>query len=231
VAGTDKPSLLQWLHQLVQYDYLHAPLDQRLIPRLPDFIEALPEGRVQDLPGGQLPASHQVPYEQQVQLAVEMARDLREQMPSRVCAVCSEVCSAALSEQLTWAELPNAELLRADMDATDVVPRWAHTVYLRPVPVDEVQPAPSPVLPYRYPLTADQRRLLQAHGLTPRSGQAAAAMVDDAADDATGGAGALDADEEAAEEEEPATDIGQGDAASSGLGAGAPPDLPTCGAA
>ncbi|EFJ40140.1 hypothetical protein VOLCADRAFT_100118 [Volvox carteri f. nagariensis] len=112
--ATPKDTLLARMHRLLRFANLHG--DDAI--DLPEFLLALPEGRVQDLPGGQLPPDRQVPHTVQLHCASTMAAALRRRMPSRVCAVCSEVCSEDQSTVLHWMEIPNVDILRADVMCT-----------------------------------------------------------------------------------------------------------------
>ncbi|EFJ50152.1 hypothetical protein VOLCADRAFT_88986 [Volvox carteri f. nagariensis] len=123
-------SLLEHLRNLMRFPCLHEGQH----PRPPDFLEAIPEGRVQDLPGGELPVDRQVPYEKHLHLASRMAAALRRRMPSRVCAVCSEQCSEEQSTLRAWLDIPNVDLLRADIMCTAAVPRHARTLAWRRMP-------------------------------------------------------------------------------------------------
>ena len=52
-----------------------------------------------------------------------------------------------------FGEIPNVELLRADIMCTDAVPRWGHTLAWRRMPRTPeglAPPPPEPVLPMRY---------------------------------------------------------------------------------
>ena len=144
-----EPLLLDRLGELMRFDYLHAGR----VVELPDYLMALSEGRVQDLPDGQLPMERQILYETHLQLASSMAAALTRRMPSRVCAVCSELCSEQQSVVYAFEEIPNVELLRADVMCTDAVPRWGRTLTWRRMPCTRegmVPPPPEPVLPMRY---------------------------------------------------------------------------------
>ena len=144
-----QPLLLDRLGDLMRFDYLHGGK----VVELPDYLTALPDERVQNLPGGQLPVERQVPYEVHMQLASSMAAALTRRMPSRVCAVCSELCSEEQSAVYAFGEIPNVELLRADIMCTDAVPRWGHTLAWRRMPCTPegtAPPPPEPVLPMRY---------------------------------------------------------------------------------
>ncbi|EFJ50151.1 hypothetical protein VOLCADRAFT_88985 [Volvox carteri f. nagariensis] len=127
-----RDTLLARMHRLLRFMDLHQ--DEAI--DLPDFLLALPEGRVQDLPGGQLPLDRQVPYAVQLQCASTMAAALRRRMPSRVCAVCSEVCSEDQSAVLPWMEIPNVDILRADIMCTDTVQRCVCIFFGRLYPED-----------------------------------------------------------------------------------------------
>ncbi|EFJ39724.1 hypothetical protein VOLCADRAFT_100610 [Volvox carteri f. nagariensis] len=171
-----RDTLLARMHRLLRFTDLHrdAAID------LPDFLLAIPEARVQDLPGGQLPPDRQVPYTVQLQCASTMAVALRRRMPSRVCAVCSEVCSEDQSTVLPWMEIPNVDILRADVMCTDAVQRWGRTLVWRRMArtaQGEAPPPPDPVLPARY-------RVSQAERVAAVDGDGAGRLVDDAAEGA-----------------------------------------------
>ncbi|EFJ50814.1 hypothetical protein VOLCADRAFT_88113 [Volvox carteri f. nagariensis] len=171
-----RDTLLARMHRLLRFTDLHrdAAID------LPDFLLAIPEGRVQDLPGGQLPPDRQVPYTVQLQCASTMAVALRRRMPSRVCAVCSEVCSEDQSTVLPWMEIPNVDILRADVMCTDAVQRWGRTLVWRRMArtaQGEAPPPPDPVLPARY-------RVSRAERVAAVDDDGAGRLVDDAAEGA-----------------------------------------------
>ncbi|EFJ44473.1 hypothetical protein VOLCADRAFT_95420 [Volvox carteri f. nagariensis] len=176
-----RDTLLARMHRLLHFMDLHrdAAID------LPDFLLAIPEGRVQDLPGGQLSPDRQVPYTVQLQCASTMAVALRRRMPSRVCAVCSKVCSEEESTVLSWMEIPNVDILRADVMCTDAVQRWGHTVVwqrMARTAQGEAPPPPDPVLPARYRVSRAER----AAAVDDDGGSASGAgrLVDDAAEGA-----------------------------------------------
>jgi hypothetical protein len=93
-----------------------------------------------------------VPWNVTVELSRSMAQYVHDNMPSRVCAVCSCMTNAAASRQLTWDNIPNVEILRADIDPTAAVPRAAHTVHWRQLPPGQNAPPPPhpPPLPFGY---------------------------------------------------------------------------------
>ncbi|EFJ40933.1 hypothetical protein VOLCADRAFT_99207 [Volvox carteri f. nagariensis] len=174
-----RDTLLARMHRLLRFADLHRgdAID------LPEFLLVLPEGRVQDLPGGQLPPDRQVPYTVQLQCASTMAAALRRRMPSRVCAVCSEVCSEDQSTVLHWTEIPNVDILRADVMCTDAVQRWGHTLVWRRMACTaqgDAPPPPDPVLPARYHVSRAERT-----GAVDEDGDSASGagrLVDDAAE-------------------------------------------------
>ncbi|EFJ39543.1 hypothetical protein VOLCADRAFT_100841 [Volvox carteri f. nagariensis] len=134
---------------------------------LPEFLLALPEGRVQDLPGGQLPPDRQV-------------------------------CSEDQSTVMHWTEIPNVDILRADVMCTDAVQRWGRTLVWRRMArtaQGDAPPPPDPVLPARYRVSRAER----AGAVDEDGGSASGAgrLVDDAAD------GALDVDAGAQETGDP----------------------------
>ena len=182
------------LHSLLKLEYL-GPNGR--VPELPPFLMELPEGRVQDLPDGQLLPERQVPYTVHLEYAARMAAELKASMPSRVCAVCSGRCSAAESSASDW-DLPGIELTRADIMRTGAVARPAHTLAWRRVPCTPqggAPPPPDPALPHRYRLSKQERERLGhgggaggggGEGGGGRGGGAGAAMMDD---EVEGGAG------------------------------------------
>ncbi|EFJ48769.1 hypothetical protein VOLCADRAFT_90595 [Volvox carteri f. nagariensis] len=181
-------------HAAARADPEFTDLHQDEAIDLPDFLLALPEGCVQDLPGGQLPPDRQVPYTVQLQCASTMAVALRRRMPSRVCAVCSEVCSEDQSAVLPWMEIPNVDILRADTMCTDAVQHWGHTLvwrWMARTAQGDAPPPPDPVLPARYRVS----RAEWAGAVDDDGGSASGAgrLVDDAAE------GALDLDGDAQE--------------------------------
>ncbi|EFJ42674.1 hypothetical protein VOLCADRAFT_97274 [Volvox carteri f. nagariensis] len=167
-------SLLERLRDLMRFPCLH----EGHRPALPDFLKVIPEGRVQDLPGGQLPVERQVPYETHLQLASSMAAALRRRMPSRVCAVCSEQCSEDQSALHAWVDIPNVDILRADIMSTAAVPRHACTLAWRRMPCTAqgaAPPPPDPVLPARYRVSRSEHGSSAGAG----AGAAPAAFVDE----------------------------------------------------
>ncbi|EFJ50154.1 hypothetical protein VOLCADRAFT_88987 [Volvox carteri f. nagariensis] len=174
-----RDTLLARMHRLLHFTDLHgdAAID------LPDFLLSIPEGHVQDLPGGQLSPDRQVPYTVQLQCASTMAAALRRRMPSRVCAVCSEVCSEDQSTVLPWMDIPNVDILRADIMCTDAVQRWGHTLVWRRMArtaQGEAPPPPDPVLPARYRVSRAERSAAVDDDGGSASG--AGRLVDDAAE-------------------------------------------------
>ncbi|EFJ39554.1 hypothetical protein VOLCADRAFT_100825 [Volvox carteri f. nagariensis] len=189
-----RDTILTRMHRLLRFADLHR--DDAV--DLPEFLLAIPEGRMQDLPGGQLPPDRQVPYTVQLQCASTMAAALRRRMPSRVCAVCSEVCSEDQSTVLHWIEIPNVDILRADVMCTDAVQRWGRTLVWRRMArtaQGDAPPPPDPVLPARYRVSRAER----AGAVDEDGGSASGAgrLVDDAVD------GALDVDAGAQETGDP----------------------------
>ncbi|GLC67379.1 hypothetical protein PLESTF_000549700 [Pleodorina starrii] len=186
---------------LLHLDYLY---DERHV-ELPDFLAALPDGRVQDLPGGQLPPDRQVPYTAQLQAASSMAMALRRRMPSRVCAVCSELCSEEDSSVQSFNTIPNVDLLRADIMCTAAVSRCAHTLAWRRVACTAqgtAPPPPDPVLPFRYRARRNDRRA-NTSGEDSTGTDAAAVLLDDDIRGAEDMSDACDEEEENRQQEQP----------------------------
>ncbi|EFJ45557.1 hypothetical protein VOLCADRAFT_93997 [Volvox carteri f. nagariensis] len=176
-----RDTILARMHRLLRFTDLH----RGDVIDLPEFILAIPEGRVQDLPGGQLPPDRQVPYTVQLQCASTMAAALRRRMPSRVCAVCSEVCSEDQSTVLHWMDIPNVDILRADIMCTDAVQRWGRTLvwrWMARTSQGDAPPPPEPVLPARYRVSRAER----AGAVDEDGGSASGAgrLVDDVAEGA-----------------------------------------------
>ncbi|EFJ39467.1 hypothetical protein VOLCADRAFT_100932 [Volvox carteri f. nagariensis] len=172
-------TLLDRLNSLLQLDYLHGdrPIE------LPDFLMALPDGRVEDLPDSQLPVERQVPYDVQLQTASSMAAALRRCMPSHVCAVCSELCSSDSCSMYSFHGIPNVDLLRADIPCTMAVPRRAHTLTWRHMAhtvEGEAPSPPDPVLPVRYRIRRnDRRNTAPGEDAAGASGSGVAMLLDD----------------------------------------------------
>ncbi|GLC60353.1 hypothetical protein PLESTB_001603100 [Pleodorina starrii] len=196
-----EPALLDRLCNLLHLDYLY---DERPV-ELPDFLAALPDGRVQDLPGGQLPPDRQVPYTAQLQAASNMAMALRRRMPSRVCAVCSELCSDEDSSVQSFNTIPNVDLLRADIMCTAAVSRCAHTLAWRRVACTAqggVPPPPDPVLPFRYRARRNDQRA-NAGGEDSTGTDATTVLLDDDIRGAEEMSDACDEEEENRQQEQP----------------------------
>ncbi|EFJ39672.1 hypothetical protein VOLCADRAFT_100685 [Volvox carteri f. nagariensis] len=158
-----RDTLLARMHRLLRFADLH----HGDVIELPEFLLALPEGRVQDLPGGQLPPDRQV-------------------------------CSEDQSTVMHWTEIPNVDILRADVMCTDAVQRWGRTLVWRRMArtaQGDAPPPPDPVLPARYRVSRAER----AGAVDEDGGSASGAgrLVDDAAD------GALDVDAGAQETGDP----------------------------
>ncbi|EFJ39705.1 hypothetical protein VOLCADRAFT_100638, partial [Volvox carteri f. nagariensis] len=136
-------SLLERLRNLMRFPCLHEGQH----PRPPDFLEAIPEGRVQDLPGGELPVDRQ--------------------------------CSEEQSTLRAWLDIPNVDLLRADIMCTAAVPRHAH-----------------PVLPARYRIGRSERASSAGIGGDPDRAafvdEDALAVDSDVGDNGTNEPGAAD---------------------------------------
>ncbi|EFJ39400.1 hypothetical protein VOLCADRAFT_101022 [Volvox carteri f. nagariensis] len=136
-------SLLERLRNLMRFPCLHEGQH----PRPPDFLEAIPEGRVQDLPGGELPVDQQ--------------------------------CSEEQSTLRAWLDIPNVDLLRADIMCTAAVPRHAH-----------------PVLPARYHIGRSERASSAGIGGDPDRAafvdEDALAVDSDGGDNGTNEPGAAD---------------------------------------
>ncbi|EFJ39451.1 hypothetical protein VOLCADRAFT_100956 [Volvox carteri f. nagariensis] len=146
--ATPKDTLLARMHRLLRFANLHG--DDAI--DLPEFLLALPEGHVQDLPG--------------------------------------EVCSEDQSTVLHWMEIPNVDILRADVMCTDAVQRWGHTLVWRRMACTaqgDAPPPPDPVLPARYRVSRAERD----GAVDEDGGSGAGRLVDDAAE------GALEVDGDA----------------------------------
>ncbi|GFR48854.1 hypothetical protein Agub_g10808 [Astrephomene gubernaculifera] len=131
--------------------------DNPAVPELPTFLETQTSAwpaRVQDLPAGEQPP--QIPFSEQITLACGLAEFVRDNMPSRVCAVCSECKSASEVRALQFSEIAGVELLRADMRRTAAVPRCAHVLYWRRVDRRDCKNPPDPVLPRGYKAAGGQ---------------------------------------------------------------------------
>ncbi|PNH07730.1 hypothetical protein TSOC_005751 [Tetrabaena socialis] len=158
-----------------------------ITPELPSYIEEHQHGwpaRVQDLPEGELPP--QVPYTEHIKLAVEMAQTAEDTMPSLVCAVCSCVRPPCETHRMPIVEIPNVELLRADILRTPSVPRHAHTLFWRRVPLaaDGQPPKPPPPAPATF--ERKQHRTVQATAVAAAASIAAAFVEGGAAPDGQG---------------------------------------------
>ena len=128
----------------------------------PAALAGVPNGRQQDLPAGEhVP---QVPYAAHIASAARLHDTMSAYMPDRVCGVCSRMRSKAEASYMLWDDVPNSELLRADVSRNSVVRRPAHVVHWRRTPklADGSVPAPpDPVLAYKYrlpPLRPQQRQ-------------------------------------------------------------------------
>lgn len=120
-------------------------------PQWHPMFASIPNIRQQDMDVG----SHvtQVPFKAHVDLAVKMHRMIKENMPDRICGICSRMRSSAEADFMLWDEIPNVELLRADVKRTPEVFRPAHVVYwkdVRRINDSDAPPPPEPVLPYKY---------------------------------------------------------------------------------
>ena len=128
----------------------------------PAALAGIPNGRQQDLPAG----AHvpQVPYAAHIASAARLHDTMSAYMPDRVCGVCSRMCSKAEASYMLWDDVPNSELLRADVSRNNVVRRPAHVVHWRrtlKLPNGSVPAPPDPVLVYKYrlpPLRPQQRQ-------------------------------------------------------------------------
>ena len=128
----------------------------------PAALAGLPNGRQQDLPvGDHVP---QVPYAAHIASAARMHDTMSAYMPDRVCGVCSRMRSKAEASYMLWDDVPNSELLRADVSRNNVVRRPAHVVHWRrtlKLADGSVPAPPDPVLVYKYrlpPLRPQQRQ-------------------------------------------------------------------------
>ncbi|KAG2493495.1 hypothetical protein HYH03_008311 [Edaphochlamys debaryana] len=92
-----------------------------------------------------------IPLEVQMDAAYKMADYLRTHMPSRVCACCSCMKSEAEAKWVRLQDVPNVQLLRADIASTLAVLRPAHVVAWLPCSTvtvgGEVVPEPAPTPP------------------------------------------------------------------------------------
>ncbi|KAG2492992.1 hypothetical protein HYH03_008891 [Edaphochlamys debaryana] len=103
-------------------------------------------------PGESMPG---IPLEVQMDAAYKMADYVRTHMPSRVCACCSCMKSEAEAKWVRLSDVPNVQLLRADIASTLAVLRPAHVVAWLPcstvmvggevVPEPAATPPPLPV--------------------------------------------------------------------------------------
>ncbi|KAG2483299.1 hypothetical protein HYH03_017846 [Edaphochlamys debaryana] len=99
-------------------------------------------------PGESMPG---IPLEVQMDAAYKMADYVRTHMPSRVCSCCSCMKSEAEAKWVRLSDVPNVQLLRADIASTLAVLRPAHVVAWLPCSTvtvgGEVVPEPAPTPP------------------------------------------------------------------------------------
>jgi hypothetical protein len=90
----------------------------------------------------QLPAGGGLARE--VAFAQELDKHIRREMPMWLCGVCSCIHARGDVQWVTWDDIPNVQLLRADIQSTTQVPRDAKVVYRRPLPAGMVAAPPPP---------------------------------------------------------------------------------------
>ncbi|GLC58939.1 hypothetical protein PLESTB_001419500 [Pleodorina starrii] len=80
----------------------------------------------------------------EVAFAQELDRCVRREMPMWLCAVCSCIHGRGEVQWVPWDDIPNVQLLRADVQSTPAVPRDAKVVYRRPLQPGMVAVPPPP---------------------------------------------------------------------------------------
>ncbi|EFJ49021.1 hypothetical protein VOLCADRAFT_90218 [Volvox carteri f. nagariensis] len=126
------------------------PTKPRMGAWLDSSTASWPE-HVQDVPAGQpLPT---VPLAEQIRVAEQLDAAVKNNMPSCVCACCSEMKSAVQAHGYRFGDIPNVHQLRADVWRMLAVARPAQVVAWLPVaaaPGGRTTPPPEPALPWGF---------------------------------------------------------------------------------
>ncbi|EFJ39716.1 hypothetical protein VOLCADRAFT_100616 [Volvox carteri f. nagariensis] len=126
------------------------PTKPRMGAWLDSSTASWPE-HVQDVPAGQpLPT---VPLAEQIRVTEQLDAAVKNNMPSCVCACCSEMKSAVQAHGYQFGNIPNVHQLRADVWRMLAVARPAQVVTWLPVaaaPGGRAPPLPEPALPWGF---------------------------------------------------------------------------------